>query len=122
MNQSPAIKAIAERIEARHRAQDRQTMSDDVRKVLSTKEGRRLLVAIMFQGGVYAHSKTTDNLAYMAGRRDAALEVMRDANDAASDLVLEARLERHQLILERNAEIRQAVSQAQENMKPKDQP
>ena len=114
---SPSVRALVEQ----HREDDRNTQADDIRKVMSTREGRRLLVAIMFQGGVYSHSQTNDNLAYVAGRRDAVLEVMKDCNEVAADLVLQARLERHQLISERNRQMRDLMNheaQQQKDTKP----
>ena len=103
---------VIEAIETRHRAEDRRQQAEDVRKWLNTVEGRRMLVALMFQAGVYTHSHQTDNLAYVAGRRDLALELMRDANEACPELVLKARLERHETIAARNAEIKQAIENA----------
>ena len=108
MSRSPVVEAIAER----HRAEDRRQQAEDMRKILSMPEGRRMLVAMMFQAGVYTHSQQTDNLAYMAGRRDLALELMRDAIEACPEMVLKARLERHETITARNAEIKQAIENA----------
>ena len=113
LEDSPAVRALVEQ----HHEDDRHAMAEDIRKVMSTKEGRRILIAIMFQGGVYAHSKTADNLAYVAGRRDAALEVMKDCNEVAADLVLQARLERHQLISERNKQVRELMNHEAQKQK-----
>lgn len=109
MSRSPVVEAIAER----HRAEDRRQQAEDMRKILSMPEGRRMLVAMMFQAGVYSHSQQTDNLAYTAGRRDLALEIMRDANDVCPESVLQARLERHETISRMNQEIKQAIENAQ---------
>ena len=103
---------VIDAIETRHRAEDRRQQTEDIRKWLATPEGRRILVALMFQAGVYTHSRQDDNLAYYAGRRDLALELMRDANEACPEMVLKARLERHETIVARNAEIKQAIENA----------
>lgn len=112
MSRNPVVEAIEER----HRAEDRRQQAEDMRKIMDMPEGRRVLIAVIWQAGVYTHSQQTDNLAYTAGRRDLALELMRDANAACPDLVLQARFERHETISRRNQEIKQAL----ENAKQKD--
>lgn len=63
-------------------------------------------MAAVFQGGVYTHTHRGDDHVYLAGRRDAALELMTVANHHAPGHVLLARKERHDLISARNAELR----------------
>lgn len=90
----------------RHADEDNRQLAHDVKEVLSTAAGRRLFMAIVFQGGVYSHTRRGDDHTYLAGRRDACLELMNVANAAAADQVLLARKERHDLISARNAELR----------------
>lgn len=98
-------RAIAEAVE-RHKAEDARQLANDINAVLNTAQGRRLFIAIVFQGGVYSHTRRGDDHTYLAGRRDACLELMNVANAAAADQVLLARKERHDLISARNAELR----------------
>lgn len=95
----------------RHDEQDARQMDRDIKEVLGTSAGRRLLVSMMFKGGVYTHSRRDDNHVYLAGRRDAALEVMHYANLSAPEQVLKARSERHETISARNAELRNIENQ-----------
>ena len=104
-------------LEEKHREDDRRQLASDVRKMMEIPEGRRILIAIAFSGGIYAHTQKGDNLEYIAGRRDAALEVMASANQVASDLVLKARLERHTLIAERNREFASLLEHENQNTK-----
>lgn len=90
----------------RHADEDNRQLAHDVKEVLSTAAGRRLFMAAVFQGGVYTHTHRGDDHVYLAGRRDAALELMAVANHHAPGLVLLARKERHDLISARNAELR----------------
>lgn len=97
----------------RHRKQDRAQVASDIRVVLETEAGRRLLMAMLFSSGVYAHTKQGDSHDYLAGRKDAMLEIMRDCNDVCPDFVLKARIERHSVISARNAAVRQLLENEQ---------
>lgn len=98
-------RAIADAVE-RHKAEDARQLANDINAVLATPQGRRLFIAMIFQGGVYTHTRRGDDHTYLAGRRDACLELMSVANDFAAAQVLIARKERHDLISARNAELR----------------
>lgn len=90
----------------RHKAEDARQLANDINAVLATPQGRRLFIAMIFQGGVYTHTRRGDDHTYLAGRRDACLELMSVANEFAAAQVLIARKERHDLISARNAELR----------------
>ena len=101
-----------ERLDQHFRDQDRQQAEKDLRDILSTPQGRRWLMLLIMQTGVYGHSKKGDDVVYLAARRDVGIEILYDANDAAADLVLLARQERHALISQRNADMK--------NLEPKE--
>lgn len=101
-----------ERLDQHFRDQDRRQAERDLRDILSTPQGRRWLILLIMQTGVYGHSKKGDDVAYLAARRDVDIEVLHDANDVAADLVLLARQERHALISQRNEDLK--------NLEPKD--
>lgn len=90
----------------RHADEDNRQLAHDVKEVLNTAAGRRIFMAAVFQGGVYTHTHRGDDHVYLAGKRDAALELMTVANIHAPGHVLLARKERHDLISARNAELR----------------
>lgn len=94
---------------ARFREDDKRTLRDDVRRVLSTPEGRRVLMAIIGLGGVYAptglRGGSAVDLAYDTGRRDAAAELLSACNGTARELVQLAAEERTKLQLQRERSI-----------------
>ena len=100
-----------ERTISMHRYADAKTMEADIKAVMETPEGRRLFLSIVFAGGVYTHSNRDDNVAYLTGRRDAALEVMAKVNMYAPELVLLARKERNDLIAGRNRQLEEIRNQ-----------
>lgn len=91
---------------ARIRAEDSRQLDDDIRAVLQTAPGRRLLMAVICKGGVYAPLGPTAG-AYEAGRRDAALELLRSANQTARKLSQLAANERSELSEKRDNELKQ---------------
>lgn len=103
-----------ERLDASFREEDRRQAERDLREILSAPCGRRFLMAIIMQTGVYAHSRKTDDVAYLAARRDVGIEILQDANSSAPDLVMQARAERNKLISERNAQMKN-LEPAKEN-------
>jgi hypothetical protein len=98
-----------EKTYARYREEDKRQMRDDARKVLSTPEGRRLLMAVIGIGGVYAPvgpcGGSPVELAYATARRDAASDLLAFCNGASRENVQLAAEERTQLTIKREHEI-----------------
>lgn len=81
----------------------------DVRAVMRTPEGRRLFMAALAKLGVYRASRPDDNLAYLAGRRDAGLELLQAVNHHALAFADEASRERNKTLALRNEQLREAA-------------
>lgn len=106
MNVNSKIKAVV----AKHRTSDEHQLYQDIQSVMAAPAGRRLFMAIVMQGGVYTRTERSDNLDYISGRRDAALDVMHAVNRCAAEQILIARRERQELISSRNSEIRNIMN------------
>lgn len=90
--------------------QDAAQFSADIQAVMNTPAGRRLFMRLLYEGGVYSRSTPTDDRAYVAGRRDAALEVMNAVNQHAVGQSLSALQEHNALVERRNAERLAAIA------------
>lgn len=91
----------------RYREEDRHQLREDAQTVLATPQGRRLIMAIVAMGGVYA-PMGPESTAYDCGRRDAAAELLAHANRAARLMVQLAAQERTELCARREASIETA--------------
>lgn len=84
---------------------DKRQMRDDIRAVLNTPEGRRLLMALIGISGVYAPvgacGGSPAEMAYRVGRRDAAADALSLCNSSARELVQKAAEERSALMTRR---------------------
>lgn len=88
------------------REYDRKQLDSDVEALLKQPAGRRVLVAMMGLGGVYASlGRRAD--AYEVGWRDAAAQVVRHCNQVAPEMVLLAQQERHNLSSQRKRDAEQ---------------
>lgn len=89
-----------ETLARRFHEDDKRQMREDARAVLATPEGRRLLMAIIGLGGIYAPLGREGDR-YDSGRRDAAAELLAFCNSAARELVARASQERTELSMKR---------------------
>ena len=103
-------------LEAIH-SEEEQLLKNDIREVMGTKAGRRLFMTAICKGGVYSYSKRDDDKSYVAGRRDAAIELMKVANRHAQKESLLALIEQNEVAAERQRQIDEAkrADRAQEN-------
>lgn len=91
----------------KHLEDDKRQFREDVRAVLGTAAGRRVLIAILNISRVYAPTgprASALEMAYDNGYRDAAAELLAASNASAPELVLLATQERTQLQSQRRAE------------------
>jgi hypothetical protein len=88
---------------------DKRQLRDDVQRVLATPEGRRVLIAIIGLGDVYAPvgpcNGSPVDLAYQTGRRDAAAKLLAFCNSADRHNVQLAAQERTALQMKRDQSI-----------------
>lgn len=101
----------AQTVRERHAAQDAAQFARDVADVMALPAGRRLLMQIMQRGGIYRMRGENDDLAYVAGRRDAALQLVASVNRHADGQALLAMQEATELATRRESEIRNAEEQ-----------
>lgn len=89
---------------------DKRQLRDDIQRVLATPEGRRILIALIGLGDVYAPVGPCGgngiDLAYQTGRRDAAARLLALCNSADRTNVQLAAQERTTLQLKRDQTIR----------------
>lgn len=97
----------AEQLAKTYRDDDRRQMADDIRAVLSTPSGRRLLMAAIGIGGVHAPLGRAAS-EYDSGHRDAAAELLAFANQHARPLTALAAQERTDLCSKRENSIQTA--------------
>ncbi len=100
----------AQQCKRKHDEQDAAQFTEDVQAVMKTTAGRRLFMRLLHEGGVYRHSMPDDVLPYVAGRRDAALEIMHAVNLHAVGQSLTALQEHNAFVEHRNAERHAALS------------
>ncbi len=93
---------------AKFRDEDSDQIARDFAKIMAMPEGRRLLMWCLGKGGVFRFSRPDDNLNYVAGCRDLALEFMTNANRYAPEEAHLAQKERNDLINERNRRLAEA--------------
>ncbi len=96
---------------AAFRDEDDAAFAADIAAVMATAAGRRLFSASLAKGGVYRFSRPDDNLAYHAGRRDAALEMLQAVNRHALKHAEQAQSERNALMSERNRRLADAANE-----------
>ena len=91
------------------RIEDQAQLKDDVRAVLKTGAGRRVLMAILCREHVFGEigSNTNDQVRVMieVGRHNLAQEILAMANQCDCDAVAQATRERNELLRERNQRI-----------------
>lgn len=96
-------------LQARYREDDKRQLREDVQRVLATPEGRRVLIAVIGLGNVYAPvgpcGGSALDLAYETGLRDGAAKLLSYCNSAARDAVQKAAEERTALQLKREQAI-----------------
>ena len=87
-------------IKADQRRRDIDLAEADMRQMLSTPTGRRILMRIVTMAGVYRPTSASSDigLAHEAGRRDLGLEILAAANRADPKSVVTAYAERHETI------------------------
>lgn len=102
---SDTVRDILERQAACRRDQ----MDADIAAVLETPAGRRVLIGMLAKGGVWTRTGCADGdalrLAYAAGRRDAAADVLAVCNRTAAGRVAQAMGENNERVARWNAEI-----------------
>ena len=93
-----------------HAIADARMIDDDIRTVLATPAGRRLLMAAISKSGIYRKTGPMDGAraSYEAGRRDAGLDLLTICNVQARPLVELAQKERNDVMEKRNNEIENA--------------
>ena len=103
-------------IKADQRRRDIDLAEADMRQMLSTPTGRRILMRIVTMAGVYRSTSASSDigLAHEAGRRDLGLEILAAANRADPGAVIAAYAERHETIQARLAEVKTITQQKEQ--------
>lgn len=108
-------------ITRRHHEDDKRQLREDARRILSTPEGRRIIVAVFGIGGLYAETGSCGGspveIAYKAGGRDKVAQLLTFCNSVARDNVLLAMRERSELSTKREQEIEQALATTRKDAK-----
>lgn len=103
---------------ARQRQQHDQLLAAAIKSVMRTPEGRRLFHHILLAGGVYRPSSPGEDRAYVAGRRDATLEIVQAVNTHAGADARKALDEWNERIESDNAELKLAADTDRLEEKP----
>ena len=106
---TPEQKTKRNEILASFQQEDARQISEDIKAVMQTAPGRRLFMTILFAGGIYSHTQHDDDVKYLAGRRDAALEILKAVSKNVSAFELLARKERADLVAERNRYLKETT-------------
>lgn len=93
-----------------HKQEDEARLAHDIATVLKIREGRSFLMFILGKGGVFRFSRQDDNLNYVAGRRDLALEIFQAANKFAAKATSDAQAERNAILEDRLAKLHAAAT------------
>lgn len=114
---------MQEVFERQARERDAQ-MADDVRAVLGTAAGRRVLMSLLAKGGVWSRMGCADGdavrLAYASGRRDAGADLLGFCNRAAQPLVGLAMQENNERVRKWNEELDARRAQLDEQQRKGD--
>lgn len=105
---------IKQEAEDRFAKDDDRQMREDLHTVMSTPAGRRLYMAMLHRGGLFAFTHRDDNHAYICGKRDSALEVWKIVTYRESPLANLAQQERDTLRLDREKKLRALMNNAPE--------
>lgn len=110
----PVYTARRNSILKRFQDADERQMREDVRKIMASPEGRRVFMAACYHGGIFRYSTRDDNHAYMAGKRDAALELFKTVKAFCPVEATNAQIERDRLVVERDRELNEATKNEHE--------
>jgi len=85
---------------------DAEQLDNDLREVMSTGAGRRLLMAVLGKarvfGSIYAEANNPTDLAYLTGRRELGCELYAAVNRVVPEVVTLAIKERNDVMKERH--------------------
>ena len=94
----------------RHQDADLKRLERDIKWLLDSSAGRRILLWLNSITGIYQQS-TLEHLEYQCGKRDIGLQILAKANEVAPSKVSQAIAERSLEVAERNEELRIAMEQ-----------
>ncbi len=102
-----------QQVQRKHAELDALQLAQDVAEIMALPAGRRVFMRLIVDGGVYRQSAPGEDRAYVAGRRDAALEVMRAVNLHSCQAALVALQEHNEKMERRNRELQAAQTEDQ---------
>lgn len=95
----------AAQVQRRHKELDDIQVATDVAEIMKTPAGRRTFMRILVQGGIYRKIENGPDLPFVAGRRNAALEVLQAVNAHAVEAAMLALTEHNIEMTRRNREL-----------------